>query len=257
MKLYFASVVVLLTFIALSLAADEARSSPPKTETAGEWIDLFDGKKTDAWRAWNGERFPEKGWIVEDGCLKCQKGNGRPNGGGGDLVTRAEFTDFELHWEWKISQGGNSGVKYLLGKRGDQKGPLYQGDKGLDYYGHEYQLLDDDNHPDAKKGPIRQSGAFYDVIPPNADKRVHPVGEFNESRLLIRGNHVEHWLNSVKVVEYDLGSPEVVAGVEKSKYKGLPGFDIKHKSAILLQDHGNEIWFRNIRIRALDAAVAK
>ena len=172
-----------------------------------------------------------------------------------DLITRNQFTDFEFRWDWRISKGGNSGVKYLLGNARRPPNTLYNGDKGLDFYGHEYQLLDDDTHPDAKNGPIRMTASFYSVIAPNASKKLRPVGEFNESRLLVRGDHVEHWLNGAKVVEYDLGSPDVVAAIAKTKYKGLPGFCVKHKSALLLQDHGCEIWFRNLKIRDLAADV--
>lgn len=211
---------------------------------------LFDGTSTEAWHAWNGQAFPKKGWVIEDGCLKCEGTNGRPNGGGGDLVTRQQFNDFELRWEWKISEGGNSGVKYML-RSGNGGTPLYSGDKGKDLYGHEYQMLDDLKNPDGKRGPTHMTAAFYDVIPPNSQKKLRPVGEFNESRIIVSGNHVEHWLNGEKVVEYELGSETVLARVAKSKFKNIAGFGTKLKTALLLQDHGSAVWFRNIRVREL------
>ena len=128
-----------------------------------------------------------------------------------------------------LSGPSRSGVKYLLRQGHDGK-PLYAGDKGKDVYGHEYQMLDDDKHPDAKRGPTHMTAAFYDVIPPTK---------------------IEHWLNGSKVVEYDLASEAVLAAAQKSKYKGLAGFGTKGKTSLLLQDHGNEVWFRNIRVRDL------
>ena len=222
-------------------------------ERAAGFKSLFDGHSTDAWRAWDGKAFPKKGWVVEDGCLKCEASNGRPNGGGGDLVTRDEFVAFDLRWEWKISPKGNSGLKYFLRKQGKEFVPLYAGDKGKDYLGHEYQMLDDEGHPDGKRGGNHVTGSFYDILPPNDTKAVRPVGQFNESRILVRGDHVEHWLNGKKVVEFDLGSETLNAAIQKSKYHKLPGFGTKIKTAFLLQDHGTEVWFRNVRVRDLSA----
>ncbi|MDB5323497.1 MAG: hypothetical protein JWN40_5128 [Phycisphaerales bacterium] len=218
-------------------------------EKAAGWRLLFDGTSAELWRGWNLKGLPAgKGWSVADGCLKCAKTNGRPNGGGGDLVTVEEFTDFEFRWEWRITKGGNSGVEYFLLKRDKGAKPLFQGDDGSSLVGHEYQLLDDDAYRGGKNGPDRMTAAFYDVIAPGAAKKLRPVGEFNESGLVVRGNHVEHWLNGAKVLEYELGSPRVSAAIAKSKYKGVAGFGAKRKSAILLQDHGEEIAFRNLKI---------
>lgn len=253
MKWHLLSMTALLFLMARITAAAEPATQPTRTASGGQWIALFDGKNTDAWRSWNSDRFPAKGWVIEDGCLKLEKSNGRLNGGGGEIVTRQEFTDFELSWEWKMSKGGNSGVEYLLGKPKNAKAMLSKGDAEKDLWGHEYQLLDDTAYPEGKLEPQRRTASFYSIIAPNDLKRLRPLGEFNESRLLIRGNHVEHWLNGAKVVEYELGSPPIMAAVEKSKFKTIPGFGTKHKSAILLQDHGSAIWFRNIRIRMLDA----
>jgi hypothetical protein len=129
---------------------------------------------------------------------------------------------------------------------------MYAGDDGRSAVGHEYQLLDDERHPDAQNGPIRQTGALYSLVPPNSAKRLNPVGQFNRSRILVQGRHVEHWLNGAKIVEYELESPALFEAIARSKYKGVPGFGTKFKTPILLQDHGEEIWFQNLKILPLE-----
>jgi hypothetical protein len=247
-------VAILLLYWMLLSAATTARAAEKNNELTPEekalgWRLLFDGNSAELWRGWNQKGLPAKGWVVADGCLKCAKTNGRPNGGGGDLVTVEEFTDFEFRWEWRISKAGNSGVEYFLLKREKGAKPLFQGDDGKSLVGHEYQLLDDDAYRGGKNGPDRMTAAFYDVIAPGANKRLWPVGEWNESGLVVRQNHVEHWLNGAKVLEYELGSPRVSAAIAKSKYKGVAGFGAKRTSSILLQDHGEEVWFRNMKVK--------
>jgi hypothetical protein len=154
-------------------------------ETADGWKLLFDGKDTSAWRAYAHEDFPKEGWVVEDGCLKNEGGKH-----GGDLVTKGQFTDFDLMFEWRISPGGNSGVKYLV----------KEGKTGKAGVGFEYQVLDDEKNEDSQNGPNRQAGALYYLFAPNDSKRLKPVGEFNQSEIIVRGNHVEHWLNGTKIV---------------------------------------------------------
>jgi hypothetical protein len=209
------------------------------TEKMEGWRLLFDGKTTSGWRAFKGTSFPSSKWAVADGCLKKTATGTGDSRGAGDIVTVDSFDDFDLRFEWRISPGGNSGVKYLVTEERD--GPI----------AHEYQVIDDERHPDGKIGPHRQSAAFYDVLPPDAArKQLRPVGEFNLGRILVRGNHVEHWLNGQKVVEYELGSPEIKAAIAKSKFKDVAGFEAKLRGPILLQDHGDEVCYRNIRILA-------
>jgi hypothetical protein len=209
------------------------------TEKMEGWRLLFDGKSTSGWRAFKGTTFPSDKWAVADGCLKKMATGTGDSRGAGDIVTVDSFDDFDLRFEWRISPGGNSGVKYLV--TAERDGPI----------AHEYQVIDDERHPDGKIGPHRQSAAFYDVLPPDpAMKRLRPVGDFNLGRILVRGNHVEHWLNGQKVVEYELGSPEIKAAIAKSKFKDVSGFEAKLKGPILLQDHGDEVCYRNIRILA-------
>jgi Domain of Unknown Function (DUF1080) len=217
------------------------------------WKLLFDGKTFNGLRSYFETMEPSKGWSIEEGCFKNSKGNGRPRSGGGDIMTAELYTDFDFRFEWSMPQGGNSGVYYLFQERQDKPGVgMYMGDDGRSPVGFEYQLLDDERHPDAlRNGPIRSTGSLYSLIPPNDSKRLKPTGEFNESRIVVQGKHVEHWLNGAKIVEYDLGSPALIDAIAKSKYKDVPGFGVKTKTRILLQDHGDEVRFRNLKIRAL------
>src|SRR6185369_1044461 len=170
------------------------------------------------WVASGKEEFPSKGWVVEDGTLHHAKG-----GGGGDIVTREMFADFELSWEWKIATGANSGLKYNLP---DAK-------KGI---GFEYQLLDDTGHPDGQVGGrLHQTAGLYDVLEPPAERKLNPPGEWNRSRIVVRGNHAEHWLNGAKTVEFEMGSDALKAAIAQSKFKTVAGFGEKTKSPLLLQ----------------------
>lgn len=224
-------------FLPLLVLAVSATAADPNTLTAeeksGGWKLLFDGKTGAGWKAIGKSEFPAKGWVVEEGSLK------RKEAGGGDLLSTEEFENFELSWEWKISPGGNSGLKYNLP----------DANKGV---GFEYQMLDDEKNPDGiRGGRLHQTGSLYDLIEPPADKKTKPIGEWNESRVLVKGNHVEEWLNGAKTVEFEMGSAELKAIIAKSKFKGVKGFGEKTKSPILLQDHGAEVEFRSIKIHPL------
>ncbi len=206
-------------------------------EKADGWKLLFDGKTTAGWRSYKKTTFPEKGWVVEDGCLKHTA-----SGGGGDIITSEAFDDFELRFQWRIAPGANSGLKYLVPE--DRSSPL----------GHEYQLIDDQTLGAGERGGKGSTGSFYAVLPPTTPAKPNPPGQFNESRILIHGNHVEHWLNGTKILEYELGSDAVKAGVAASKFKNVPGFGSKLKGHLLLQDHGGEACFRGVKLRPLPAA---
>jgi len=227
------------TSLLLALATVAAFAGEPNTLTDAEksdgWKLLFDGKTTNGWVAIGKTAFPEKGWSVQDGALFHAKG-----GGGGDIVTSELYENFELKWEWRIGFAGNSGLKYNLPNPAKN-------------VGFEYQMIDDDNHPDGKRGGRKhQTASLYDLMEPAEDAKPKAVGEWNDSRLLVKGNHVEEWLNGVKSLEFEMGSDALKALIAISKFKNVAGFGEKTKSPILLQDHGDEVAVRSIRIHVLD-----
>ena len=228
-------------FFALLVAAQIGSAADPVNtlsadERAQGWKLLFDGRSLQGWHLYTKKAMPDAGWKVEDGLLKkIAKVRG------GDIVTDQVFGDFDLTWEWRVAAAGNNGLKYLV----TEQRPSAPG--------HEYQMIDDTGHPDGKLGPKRQTASFYDVLPPAANKPLKPVGEWNASRVLVQGNHVEHWLNGAKVLEYELGSEAMKAAVAASKFKNAAGFGTKIKGHIMLTDHQDECWFRNLKIRELPA----
>ncbi|WP_200273286.1 3-keto-disaccharide hydrolase [Luteolibacter pohnpeiensis] len=226
---------VLLFAASMMLLPAESINQLSTAEKKAGWKLLFNGKDLKNWRIYGSEKPPGPGWKIEDGILK--KLAMIP---GGSIITTDEFTDFELSWEWSITPGGNNGIKYLVTeKRPSAPGP-------------EYQMLDDAVHPDGKLGTDRQTAALYDIIPPAADKTLKPVGEWNQSRIIVRGNQVEHWLNGKKVVSYTLGSDELKAAISKSKFKDQKDFAEKISGHIMLTDHGDACSFRNLKIRAIE-----
>jgi hypothetical protein len=232
MKRFLAACACLL--ISSFAFAQSAPNTLSAEEKAAGWKLLFDGQSTKGWVAIGKSEFPKDGWSVKDGVLTLAKGPG-----GGDIVTEEKFTDFELVWDWKIEEGGNSGLKYNL------PDPT----KGV---GCEYQLLDDSKHADAKlHGTTRQTGGLYDVLPPVEGKKLNPPGQWNSSRIVVKGNHVEHYLNGGKTAEFEFGSEALKAAVAASKFKQTKGWGEKTASPILLQDHNDPIEFRNIKIRPL------
>jgi len=210
-------------------------------EIADGWQLLFDGRTTAGWRGYAQTEFPKAGWVIADGCLENDGSGQHKHAGGGDLVTTEAFTDFDFKFEWRISPGGNSGVKYLV----------REGKTGKSGVGCEYQVLDDTSNEDAHNGANRQAGALYALIAPNASKHLVPVGQFNQSEIVVRGNHVEHWLNGSRIVQFELGSPELKEAIANSKFRSVEGFAEKMPTVLLLQDHGDAVWFRNLKIRKL------
>ena len=221
------------TLAALGLAASVigcARNRPVTYSTSG-WRPLFDGRTTAGWRGYRKSDAPS-GWQVVDGALtRVDKG--------GDLITTDQFANFELTLDWKIAPGGNSGIIYRVTEQADES---YMS-------GPEMQVLDDARHPDGQSR-LTSAGSDYALYPapPNI---VRPAGEWNAIRLIVNGNHVEHWLNGIKVVEYELGSPDWSAKVAASKFAQWPTYGRATTGHIALQDHGDWVAYRNIKIRVL------
>ena len=200
----------------------------------GKWVVLFDGKSTNAWRGFKMSDFPSTGWVVEGNALKTVVGVDHV-----DLITKEEYQDFELELEWRVTPRGNGGVFY----RGIEEGAA------IWETAPEYQVVDDDRHPDGKN-PKTSAASLYALIAPSG-KKLQPVGEYNKLRIIANGTHVEHWLNNVKVLEYVWGSQDLKDLIAQSKFSKMPGFAQYKKGHIALQHHGEEVWYRNIRIRTL------
>ena len=222
-----------------------------KEEKRKGWRLLWDGKTTKGWRSAKKNEFPDKGWKIEDGVLTVLETGGAEAEAGGDIITNEKYGDFELMLEFKITEGANSGIKYFVDP-GINKGAGSS-------IGPEFQILDDKKHPDAKKGVNgnRTVGSLYDLMTasnlsvPSRGKPFNGVGKWNLARIVAKGNKVEHWLNGYKVIEYERGTQMWRSLVAYSKYKKWPAFGELPEGHILLQDHGNEVHFRSIKIREL------
>jgi len=225
----------------------------PNTLTPHEkrlgWRLLWDGKTTQGWRGAKLSGFPEDGWEIREGILSVNESGGGESAGGGDIITVNTFSEFELIVDFMLTDGANSGIKYFVDPE------LNKGEGSA--IGLEYQLLDDSRNPDAREGMEgnRTLASLYDMIPSynlsenSDDKRFNGIGSWNRARIVVRGNHVEHWLNNLKVVEYERGSQIYRALVAYSKYKIWPNFGEAKAGHILLQEHGSTVHFRNIKIR--------
>jgi Domain of Unknown Function (DUF1080) len=229
---YLPSAVLVLALSCCGTAAESDKLTAEESATG--WKSLFDGETTAGWVGIGSTTFPAKGWSVKEGVLHHEAG-----AGGGDIVTEKAYLNFEFVWEWRLAKGGNSGVKYNL------PNPA----KAL---GFEYQMLDDLGHSDGAKAS-HQTAALYDLIEPAPDRKTKPVGEWNQSRLLVDGNHVEQWLNGSRTVVFEIGSPELLERVAKSKYSKTKDFGLKTASLILIQDHGGELDVRSAKLRELPA----
>ena len=235
--------IAALVLVPLSCKAQSQPPQPPPSSTnavqntlsdgekAAGWRLLFDGTTTTGWRDY-GKQTISDGWTVQDGALTR-------TGAGGDIISNDEFKNFELSIDWKIEPGGNSGIFY---RASEEKDEIY-------WNAVEMQVLDDAKHPDGQN-LLQAAGAAYDLYPAPRG-HVNPGGEWNTARLVVNGNHVEHWLNGFKMVEYELGSPDWNSKVAASKFKPHPKFGKNTQGHIGLQDHGNVVAYRNIKIRVL------
>jgi hypothetical protein len=231
-----------LGFFAAALVAACAPPQPPDVQEGAEpamteeseWVVLFDATGLDAWRGYKSDH-PPSSWQVRDGVLAFEAGEER-----GDLMTREQFSDFELELEWRISEGGNSGIMFRVVEDYDypwQSGP-------------EIQVLDNSVHIDGGNA-LTSAGSNYAVHAPSADV-TRPVGEWNRVRLVVRGPHVEHWLNGTKIVEYELWTEEWRSLVDQTKFVDMPAYGMAESGHIVLQDHDYPVWYRHIRVKRLD-----
>ncbi|KAA3657503.1 MAG: DUF1080 domain-containing protein [Calditrichaeota bacterium] len=247
-------VTALTVFVLFPACEKPQQESGPNSlseaeKTAG-WTLLFDGKSLDKWHGLGQASFPDEYWIIEGDAIKklAQKdGPKMPDGQpkqGGDLITNEAFDNYEFSFEWKISEGGNSGIKYNVSEElSTSREPVHGA------LGWEYQVLDDENHSD-NVNPTHRAGSLYDILPPT-NKTLKSVGEWNQSRIVVNGTHGEHWLNGTKVVEYDTDTAEFDSLYQKSKYFKIEGFREKKTGHIVLQDHADAVWYRNLKIREL------
>ncbi len=222
-----------------SVSTTAALPELTKQQKAEGWQLLFNGQSLNGWQIFKSRE--NNTWEVIDGVLHCKALDETTTGVGdkrSDLMTTTQFDNFELYFEWKISVEGNSGVMFRVTENFDQ--PYYSGP--------EYQLMDDGGYPN--ETPDHLTGANYGMHAP-VNARVKPLNEWNTTKLLVNKNHVEHWLNGTKVLEYELGSPEWIVTKNASKWKDAAGYGASATGHIVLQDHGSEIWFKNIMIKKL------
>lgn len=234
--------LMLIVFAILFFQCTIAFSQQKKKEnTKKTEVVLFNGTSTDAWKDIKSDRLPEHGWVVNDGVLTVLAKTEQQEGGH-DIITKEQFSNFELELEVRLSEGANSGVKYMVVD-------TYPGKKGQ-YLGLEYQLIDNEKHADALLGRDgnRKMATLYDIFPVAGSLKIYPPGKWNKVKIIVDGNHVEHWLNGKKAVEYNRDSDNFKEMVRLSKYNNLENFGGQKQGHILLQGHGNEVSFRNIKI---------
>ena len=247
MKTLVLSGLLLLTFVATK--PPQAHNSLTAKEKRDGWKLLFDGKTTTGWRGAYSDKFPAAGWAIEKGALTIAKTDGRESRNAGDIVTEGEYSNFDLSFAFRLTDGANSGLKYFVVE--------HQPKPAGSAFGLEYQVLDDAKHPDAKMGRDgnRTIASLYD-LKPSQNKQVNPIGQWNQARVLVNGPHVEHWLNGKKVLEYERSSEDFRKLVALSKY-ATPAYNANGrfgeapKGHILLQDHGDKVSFRDIKIKTL------
>jgi hypothetical protein len=234
---FLSTLALLLLFTAAHAADKPALNTLTDKEKADGWKLLFDGKSTAGWHKYKDKGVGDQ-WKAVDGALTLSHKGGKD---GGDIVTDDAFDSFELAIEWKVSPGANSGIMYHVDEAEDA--PFFTGP--------EYQILDNTKHEDGKHKET-SAASCYALYPPTKDV-TKPVGEWNQTRIIVKGNHVEHWLNDVKVVEYELGSDDWNERVKASKFNEWKKFGTIKKGGIDLQDHGDDVAYRNIKIRPLNA----
>ena len=234
----------LLIVIFLIFNISVQAQKPSKVPKGKGWVSLFDGHTTTGWRGAYSTEFPKHGWVVKDGELRGELSDGAESGDAGDIVTLKKYRNFEFVFDWKIGNGGNSGVKYFVEER------LPKPEKGSQA-GYEYQLIDDADYiyMDKKLPQDLKTASIYDVIP--ANKPDVTMNVWHSSKIVVNNNQIEHWLDGKKVLDVNRGDEVFKQGVTESKYKDYKGFDRIPEGYILLQDHGHSVAFKNIKIKEL------
>lgn len=236
--------ILIVSFsFSLMMCDSQAGTDEKKQDKPGDWIVLFDGTSTDEWRVYNSDSMPDQGWAIEDDALVFRPFQRDQWTSGLDIITKRTFSDFELELEWQVSEGGNSGIFYHV---------LEQPTQAIYWSGLEMQILDNENHPDAGQGidGNRKAGALYDLIPADP-QNTRPFGEWNKVKIISNGNIIQHWQNGEKVLEYERFNPEWFEMLRNSKFRCHNEFGAMREGHIGLQDHGDVVKFRNIRIREL------
>lgn len=228
---------------AWKIQKSETDNTLSKAEQKKGWKLLWDGKTSEGWRGAKLQSFPDHGWKMDNGVLKVLSANGAEAANGGDIVTTRTYDNFILKVDFKITEGANSGIKYFVDP------DMNKGEGSA--IGCEFQVLDDLRHPDANLGVNgnRKLGSLYDLIPAPENKPFN-IKSWNTAMVVVQGNHVEHWLNGEKLLEYERNNQEWNALVAYSKYKVWKNFG-NHNGCILLQDHGDEVWYKNVKILEL------
>ena len=242
-KLFIITIIASMAFSACNTEPN-LPNTLSKAEIKEGWVLLFDGETSDGWRSYNNTNFPEKGWEIIDGTIHCFASGKGEAGGGGDIIANEQYGNFEFSLEWKISEGGNSGIFYLAQEKEGE--PIYKSSP-------EMQILDNAKHPDAKLGKDgnRQAGSLYDLIPAIPQNAKGP-GEWNHIKILVYDGTVVHYMNGEAVLEYHLWTQDWKEMCANSKFKNWPDFiNTASEGYIGLQDHGNDVWFRNIKIKEL------
>lgn len=231
---------LVIVFVCLSFGFSDTLIKLTGEEKSEDWEILFDGKNTDKWRGVNSDSFPSNGWAIEQGALVL---SGK---GGGDIITREKFSNFELVLDFKLTHSANSGIKYFVEKMENKKNGKTVTN------GPEYQIIDDYNHPAVKDHRHEEgaTAALYLIYAPE-NKKLLPEGQWNQAKIIAKGRYVEHWLNGVKVLSYERGSNDFRQRVAATKFQDYDGYGEASKGHILLTDHDDKVYFRNIRIKRL------
>ena len=228
--------------------AETTYNTLTEAEEAEGWQLLFDGETMANWRGFRSNEIPQK-WEIQDGALYFT-GSDDSTLTGGDIITAQPYENFELELDWKISECGNSGIMFHVA-------PAEEGYDQTWRTGPEYQVLDNTCHPDAENGRDRYAGTNYALHVPDSTVYIEkPAGQWNHTRIVVQGPHVEHWLNGQKIVEYELWSDDWNQRVANSKFGEMPDYGQKRRGHIALQDHGDPVWYRNIKIRPLPSGSA-